>query len=534
MKKILTAVMMAATTLTAGAADYTTPMTVSAGNGATKDPAATVTVTDNTDGTCNVTLKNITLTTATGEKNLGSVTIENLQQTAAGVYTLISGNKSVEILAGDDKGTAWQGPAYTTECGGKVPAYFAGELRGGKIYANILLDTYASTLGEAVAITLGDDYTVGQIANSDLESFHTAKAGTKTSDEPDAWHSFMSCTGSLKGFVQSTPHTFISNQVRPGSTGSKSVLVTSSTAIGSIVANGTITTGQMNAGAMSAADTKNNAFLDFTNSSTDAKGAPFYTTVDALPDSIALWVKFVQGTPNAEYPYATMSAAITDGSRYQDPEATGTTYTNVVAKAKNTEITSNKGAWQRITVPFDYASYAANSAKANAILVTISTNATPGKGSGKDSLNVDDVELIYNAKLSTLKFKGEEIKGFAPGKLSGYSADSKTEVKADDIEAVADGKGAVVTTTVSRSEDAPGKAKAVVSVVSADLKTVSRYVIDFTEPKTDGINTIETKVDCGAQAQQIFNINGQRVSEMLPGGIYLLKTAGKTIKVVKR
>ncbi|MBQ1611505.1 MAG: hypothetical protein II087_06360, partial [Muribaculaceae bacterium] len=46
--------------------------------------------------------------------------------------------------------------------------------------------------------------------------------------------------------------------------------------------------------------------------------------------------QFNQGTPNSEHPYATVSAVITDGSRYQDPEDQA--YTNVVAKAANRQI----------------------------------------------------------------------------------------------------------------------------------------------------------------------------------------------------
>lgn len=141
-----------------------------------------------------------------------------------------------------------------------------------------------------------------QIYGCDFEDWHTATAsnGTTTSDEPNGWHSFMSCTGSFASFVDKTPHIFISDDV-PAETGStKSVKIVSSSVLGSISANGTITTGRMKAGAMTAADPNNCAFLDITNTDVDGNGDLFANNMKGTPTSISMWYKFKNGKGNTK------------------------------------------------------------------------------------------------------------------------------------------------------------------------------------------------------------------------------------------
>lgn len=97
-----------------------------------------------------------------------------------------------------------------------------------------------------------------------------------------------------------------------------------------------------------------------------------------------------------------MSAVITDGTFYQDPEEDPKKkYNNVCSKASNMAIATNGGEWQKITLPFDYANMDANAdLKARAILLTMSTCSVAGCGSKDkkkpDCLYIDDVELVYN------------------------------------------------------------------------------------------------------------------------------------------
>ena len=163
-----------------------------------------------------------------------------------------------------------------------------------------------------------------------------------------------------------------------------------------------MTTGQLKAGSMSAANSANHAEMNGSSTATDNNGNRFYMALTGHPDAIHFWLKFSQATPNSSYPYASMAAVITDGSYYQDPE--DKTYTNKVAQARNTTITTCD--WSEFIVPFTYLS---NDVEPAAILCTFGTNATPAKGSKGDKVWVDDVELVYWHALSALSYEGATL-----------------------------------------------------------------------------------------------------------------------------
>ncbi|MBP3745339.1 MAG: PCMD domain-containing protein, partial [Prevotella sp.] len=237
-----------------------------------------------------------------------------------------------------------------------------------------------------------------------------------------------------------------------------------------VIANGTMTTGRMNAGSAIADDaTGNYAYVDMSMIDLDNNGDPYYTPLCSKPDSIVAWVKFKQGTANAEHPYATISAIITDGTRYQDPEAT--TYTNVVAKAKNNEIATTGGEWKRISIPFEYTQ---NSVDPKTILVTISTNADAGQGSGNDEVLVDDIELIYNAKVTGLKIKGQKVSDFKADQTE-YTMELNEVITADDIEATVEGKAAHIIKQVEQTE---GGYACTIQAIGGDMKTTTSYVVN--------------------------------------------------------
>lgn len=267
-----------------------------------------------------------------------------------------------------------------------------------------LLATMA--LATVMSVSAGNDTKKPQIIGGDFEKWHTAKYEELTSDEPDGWHSFMSAhpTMDMFGNACRNTHTSISKEVRPGSTGSNSVKLTSGivkVSVFKVPANGTLTTGRLIAGEVDANDPKNNSTSDPSSTEKDGAGNPFYAPLAARPDSIVAWVKFKQGTlkdKDKDYKYATISAIIHDNTKYQDPE--DKTYKNVVAKAQNAKIESNGFKWQRISIPFDYEPYKANNVEPHNILITFSTNAKPGVASkdadNPDVMYIDDVELVYN------------------------------------------------------------------------------------------------------------------------------------------
>lgn len=222
--------------------------------------------------------------------------------------------------------------------------------------------------------------------------------GQWVNNEPAAWHSFASATGEFVNFVKGNTQQFVaSNDVRPGSEGTQSILLSSNILFG-VKANGNCTNGQINAGSMTADNPANYNF-------SDPKNAGFNTPFQGRPDSIAFWAKYLPAdkNPNNEVNKARMSTIITTNARYQDPEHPDSVYTDmkIAAAVMNYSATADMG-WQRISVPFAY--YPNNLDKQPAyILTTFTTNHVPGGGSSEkgklDSVYIDDVELIYNKTL---------------------------------------------------------------------------------------------------------------------------------------
>lgn len=522
---------MAALALTASATDYNDNMRVTL-DGTTIFKGATtisVDVEDATKGTYSLNLKNFVLN---ADAAVGNIHVTNVPSTtySDGTVTLAT-EQEIVIEPGDLPGVKlWLGPMLQ-----EVPVKVYGRIKDGKLYANITINK--DGLGN-ITVDFGENGY--QIGNSDFEIFHEAKYEDATSDEPDFWHSFMSSTGSLANMVSKATHTYINdvldddNNVRPGSTGTKSLKVVSTIVdMGiKIPANGTVTTGRLQADAASASSTKNCSFLDLSKTDVDAIGDPFEARLNGQPDALKVWVKFKQGPlikKNKAYVYATVSAVITDGTYYQDPEAKGVTYKNVAAKAVNNKIESKDFAWQELTVPFDYDTYAANKAATKAILVTYSTNAQPGVGSTDaskvDELWIDDMSLVYYSQLSSLTVKGASVTGFDKDTYD-YNMTCEGEVTADDINVVATGRQAIVGKKVEKTAEGY---KATISVTAADYRETHVYTVNIKTAAPAGINAAVNNTTAAPAA--IYNAAGQRVNAAAKG-LNIVKNNDGTVKKV--
>lgn len=274
----------------------------------------------------------------------------------------------------------------------------------GETYNSIISATQAQiTLEIAEPMTLPDPIIVifeGQALRSNNYALPNGGfEGQWVNNEPAAWHSFASATGDYVNFVKGNTQQFVaSNDVRPGSEGTQSVLLSSNILL-RVKANGNCTNGQINAGSTTADDAANN--YNFS----DPKNAGFNTPFQGRPDSIVFWAKYLPAdkNPNKEVNKARMSTIITTNARYQDPEHPDSVYTDIkVASAViNYAATADLG-WQRISVPFTYTGIEGEPAY---ILTTFTTNQVPGGGSSEkgklDSVYIDDVELIYNKTLNS-------------------------------------------------------------------------------------------------------------------------------------
>lgn len=512
MKQIFTTICLALASSAAMATDYTDVLTVSINGMDVAQQQATIVMDQQENGLYTLRLDNFMLG---AQMPVGNILLTDVPATQNGETADIHVTQQVAITPGTLPGLGdgdYLGPML-----GIIPICVNGEMRGSELYAIISIDLTA-TLGQNIVCTFG---TGGyQLKNSGFEYFHTATMSNATSDEPNNWHSFMSCSGAYGALVGTVPHTFISNDVRPGTLGTQSVLIKSGMVFGVVVANGTLTTGRLQAGAMVATDPKNCSFTDPANTDADANGDPFFAPFHGQPDSLVVWVKFKQETPQTEHPYATINAVLIDGNYYQDPE--NKTYDNFLAKATYATIQSHEGEWQRLSIPFVYEE--GRSLNPQYMHVTMSTNADAGQGTGSDSLIVDDVMMVYNCGISSLKLKGQEL---TPVAANTYEADLAAEVSAEDIAVVTNGRSAKSEVSLMPME---GGVKAEITVTAGDLKSTQYQLLIKGASLPTSIKGI---TEGGSNIGARYNLNGQRISDN-QHGLVIERSAKGVRKVVRK
>ena len=508
------------TALTGMADTYNGPLHIDI-DGKTVDQTTDITIEKQADG--NYTLKLMNFKFKLGvTMNVGNIIITDVPAVSNGQTLMLKAKKNIAITGGSMD--------FMLK---SVPIDMIGELRDGDFYTNINI----SMANQKIKVTFGT--AKYQLPNAGFETYHTATVTSpddpnekSTSDEPNYWHSFMSASGNpaLVYMAGYNPVTFKCNDVRPGSTGKQSLML-KSIDMYIAIANGTITTGRMNTGDYIASNTDAHyARSDMSNTDKDAHGDPFYATLYSLPDAMKVWLKFKQGTANAQHPYATATAIINDGTEFHEPAPSKTVYTNVVGEARNAKIAETGNEWKEFTIPFTYDAFAQYGAKAKSVLVTLSTNADAGQGSDGDLLYVDDLSFVYNAGLKAITLTAENGEVFT---VNGVNADTKEytatvpfDVTTKNLKAVSDGKGAYVSTTIADG-------KATIEITSNDLATTNVYTLNIKKGNAQGITSgINGAQAAQAQAAGIYTIGGMRVNAITKPGLYIVKGADGSVKKV--
>lgn len=523
MKKIFTLIMtVACSALTAWATDYTCPLTVVLNGSDLPCGDTKISVTEE-NGSTTLSLMNFSMMGMV----VGDIVLTDVVTTPCGVVTSLYAQKKITITS-SEKGAL--GPGL-----GEVPILMNAEIRGDKMNA-ILAINMGGDLG-VIGVRLGgkvDD--LGQIANGSFDNWHTATLGSTSGNEPNAWHSFISCSGWFATTV--APKTRLEKVTETVDGSSNTYAKVSSNSVNilaaKISANGTITTGRL--GAVNTDAAKNYSYLDMSKSDVDGNGDPFYTVMTNKPDALKLKVNFKVGKRSSDNSNinALASAYITDGEDFHDPD---TKYTNYVANI-NHEIPNTNDAWQELTLPFSYKYKSDATVSPKALLVTLSTCSVPAGGSkdadNPDVLCVDDVSLVYYAELSSLKFKNQELtvddKGVATISLN----DGET-FSVSDIVATANGVGAYVSVSPLSYDEDKGETTADITIISNDLKTYNIYTLKVTggKPITTGVE--KPAISSSKQVTGIYNLNGQRVNEQVKGQVYITKYAdGSTVKTIDK
>ena len=229
-----------------------------------------------------------------------------------------------------------------------------------------------------------------QIGNSNMESWDNFG---QASEEPTNWNSFKTAQGSFVSFGSQQLEQ--STSIRSGATGQYCARIWSKSTLG-IVANGNMTLGKINMGSTTP-DNPNNYNISLT------ADPNFSEALTSSPDSLVFWVKYTAANANDS---ARVHAILHDTHDLRDP-LDANSIPHIVARAERNYGKTN-GSWARISVPFNYV-VGSPALGPSFILITFTTNKTPGGGSNNDEVLIDDIELIYNSSVSISENKSESF-----------------------------------------------------------------------------------------------------------------------------
>ena len=311
-----------------------------------------------------------------------------------------------------------------------------------------------------------------QVDNSDFEEGWDDVTYNKiTGMEPKHWNSFLTGTGTYKYTACKVSQVASSSDIRPGSKGSCSVKISDYKVFLSNYAQGNLTTGCINMGSMTASNAGSSASSPGNCNFTDTSNDEFNQQFTGLPDAMHVWVKFI--STNSSY-RAKATTILHTAGYYQDPAPDNNDCEGkVVANATKTDISSSSD-WQELEIPFEY--LITDGTKPAYALVSFSTNSTPGRGTGKDYMIIDDLEYIYYHSLSSCTYDGQQVTfdGNDSASVSALYDESK-------LAYVKKGVGAIV-------EKAYDNATGVLTITvkgndyAADNNSVTRYTIQFKKP----------------------------------------------------
>ncbi len=219
---------------------------------------------------------------------------------------------------------------------------------------------------------------------------------TSGNEPGNGWNSFASATGSLSNFKGNSPQ---ASSYSPGANGSKYAVQIYSKSILGQKANGNLTTGVINMGNMSPA---NSANYNFTRRSDATHSLRFA----GRPDAVTFYAKFSSGgSPNGRAQFI-----LHDDCDYRDPEISEQAG-NRIGKASVAIPASSD--WVKYEGKF---SYDKAQTSVQYLLASVTTNPTAGGSSG-DYLQIDEIRFVYYNTLSSLSYQGANI-GFSESKTS--------------------------------------------------------------------------------------------------------------------
>lgn len=327
--------------------------------------------------------------------------------------------------------------------------------------------------------------------------------GTASDVEPTNWNSFATseCTLPLGCSSAQQPHHENSSDVRPGSAGSHSCRIYSTSIMG-VVANGNMTTGRIHAGSITASSSSNYNVSYPTQSG-------FAQAFNGKPDYMKFWAKVHTASSSTE---ARMNTVVHSNYAVRDP-VVSSEYQYIAGVA--TLNFSGNNTWQEYTIPF---SYAYGNAAAQYILITFATNKTPGGGSDGDELFIDDIEFVYISTLSDLKSNGVTVPNFNAD-THDYSIELPYGSSLPTVTATAVSVNGIVTITQ------PTQANPIATIVVAQGPSTTTYTINYTFAARESADLLDILLDESSinnyNVTPAFSSNVMNYSVLLPYGSQL-------------
>ena len=379
-----------------------------------------------------------------------------------------------------------------------------------------------------------------QLPNPGFENW----TGSGSDYRPVGWSSFPQSDGAW-AWAASTAQHERRNGGRPGTAGSYYLAIWARSILG-VTAQGNMTTGRIHAGSTSASSSSNYNYSDI-----DGGYCQAFT---GHPDSMYFWVSFYAA--NASH-NASVNAYIHGNNEFQNPaQASNTTLYNSRFNSTFPRTTSSSGScsWvqKRVAVTRD------GSSTANYILISVTTNETPGQGSSSDELCIDDIEFIYSGWATGITIDGVPLSDFQRDLFS-YTHNYTVPTALDSVTIVCTRQSPYATVSVLSDQTNAYNTQRVVTfrIVPEDGSAAHThdYTVTLTAPAAVGITTVEgndvllfsttgslTVRGAALQPLSIYDIMGRRVAFrphaadeeriILPAGLYLVQVGDQTAQRV--
>ena len=250
-----------------------------------------------------------------------------------------------------------------------------------------------------------------QMANRDFEQWTSIGKGDAV---PKQWHSYGDADCQLRGIYSwgCGPMTKNHSNRVSGHTGYGCEIQSSSLA-GNIV-NGVLTTGQMQFASTDNKNPENCTYSDKDNKC-GHKAAMAFT---GRPDSVYFWCKFEMKKPSN---VAVAKFHLHGNLAYKDisTHSSATAQKGKIGNAFCEFRDPNDGKWHQYKFAFTYYDEQNRVVKSamrtpSFILACFSTNKIAKGGHTGDKLSIDDIEMIYNKRLSHIHINGMALPDFDP------------------------------------------------------------------------------------------------------------------------